>query len=107
MDLLRRRLAWLVRFTVDCAACADWLDRFRGISRARRGLDCSYRTRCAVYFTRRCDQAPALDDSQLRPHRRRYHSAHLPAPYFHVPLAFFNRLPRHRLALLDPQRPRR
>jgi hypothetical protein len=48
--------------------------------------------------------APALDDSQLRPHRRRYHSAHLPASYFRVPWALFERLPRHRVALLDSQR---
>jgi len=41
------------------------------------------------------------------PSPRRHHSAHVPASYFRVPLAFFGRLPRHRVALLDPQRPRR
>ena len=107
MDLLRRRLAGLVRFTLDRAACRDRLDRFWGISRARSGLDCSDRARCAVHFARRRDQTPALDDSQLRSHRRRHHAAYLPASYFRVPLAFFDRLPGHRVALLDPQRARR
>jgi hypothetical protein len=37
MDLLERRLAWLVRFAVDRAAFRDRLDGFFGISRARRG----------------------------------------------------------------------
>jgi hypothetical protein len=31
MDLLRRRIAWLVRFTLDRAAFADRLDRFRRV----------------------------------------------------------------------------
>jgi len=79
MDLLRRGFTWLVRLSLDCTAFTDRLDRFRGISRARRGLDCYDRSRCAVHFTRRCDRAPALDDSQLCPHRCHHHAAHVPA----------------------------
>ena len=65
-------------------------------------------TSLAVRFILRGDAIthPPLDDSQLRPHRRRHHPAHLPAFEYRVPLAFFDRLPRHRVALLDPQRPR-
>jgi len=66
MDLLRRRFAWLVRFTLDRAAFADQLRRFFGISPARRGLDCSNRTRCAVSFAMRRNQAAALDDGSTK-----------------------------------------
>jgi len=59
------------------------------------------------HFARRCDQAPALDDSQLCPHSCRDHTAHVLASDFRVPLAFFDRLPRLSVALLDPQCVRR
>jgi hypothetical protein len=45
MDLLQRGLAWLVSSSLDRTAFADRLDRFRRVSRAWRGLDCSDRTR--------------------------------------------------------------
>jgi predicted membrane protein DUF2306 len=41
MDLLWRRLSWLVRFALDRAAFTDRWDRFFGIFRARRGVGCS------------------------------------------------------------------
>src|SRR5271165_1463962 len=107
MDLLQCRFSWLVRVSVDRAAFTDWLDRLLWISRPRRGLDCSDWARHTVHSARRCEQAPTLDDSQLRPHRCRDHSAHVLASYLRVSLAFFDRLPHYRVALLDSQRARR
>jgi hypothetical protein len=65
-------------------------------------------TGLAVRFILRgdCNPTPALDDSQLCPHCGRHHSASLPASYFCFPLVIFDRLPGHRMALLDSQRAR-
>jgi hypothetical protein len=100
------RLAWLVRFALDCAAFADWLDCFHGISHARGRLDCGDRACREVHFAGRRRQAPKLDDSQLHSYRSRYYSPHVPACYFCVPLALLDWLPRYRMALLDPERDR-
>lgn len=75
------RRGQLDRGQLDRAPFADWLDRFRRISRAGCGLDCSGHARCAVHFARRCSPAPTLDDSKLRPYRCRHHSADVPASY--------------------------
>src|SRR5262249_6510671 len=92
MDLLRRCFARVVRFPVDRAACPDRLDCCLGIFDAGRGLDGNDRTGYTVYIARRCDTAPAVDDSQLRAHRCCHHAADLPASYFRVSLAFCDRL---------------
>jgi hypothetical protein len=80
-----RLLGWI--YWVDRAACADRLDAAWGFDPGR-GLDCSDWTGYMVYIARRCDTAPAVDDSQLRAHRCCHHAADLPAPCFRVSLAF-------------------
>jgi hypothetical protein len=107
MDLLRRHISWLVRFPVDCATLADRLGRVLWISHARRSLDRNHRAGCEVHFARRCNEPPPLDDSQFRSDSCGHLSTHVLASYFCVPLAFFDGLPRHRLALLDPELDRR
>jgi hypothetical protein len=57
MDLLRRRVAWLVRFGVDRAAFADRMDGCLGISNAGRGLDCNDRAGGAIHLAMQCSTA--------------------------------------------------
>jgi hypothetical protein len=77
-----------------------------GIFDPGRGLDCNDWTGYTVYIARRCDTAPAVDDSQLGAHRCCHHAADLPAPCFRVSLAFCDRLSRHCVVVLDSERDR-
>jgi hypothetical protein len=106
LDLLRRGIPGVVRFLMDCAAFADWLDGVLGIFDARRGLDCNDGNCSSDDFARRSDAAPALDDSQLCPDGSSHHAADLPSACFPIPLAFFDRVPRDRVAMLGSERTR-
>src|SRR5260370_20152317 len=101
MDLLRRSVAWLVRFGVDRAAFADRMDRRLGISNAGRGLDCNDRAGGAIHLARRCDAAPPVDDSQLRTDGGSHYFADVPAACFRVSLAVFDCVSCDRVAVLD------